>query len=494
MTPLDYIVLGAYLLGSIAIGLLAGRKQEGADDYFLGRHKLPWPALAFSTVATETSALTVISVPATAYTGDLWFMQLAFGYFIGRTVVAWLILPLHFRRGATTTYAFLQERFGLTARRFASVLFLITRALGDSVRIFAASIPVTLLSGLPYWQSILITGAITLLYTYWGGLRAVVWVDVMQLILYVAGGFVAVWLLGQAVDGGWSAIMSALPREKLNVVHWDGGFASGQWLITGLVGGAVLSMASHGVDHLIVQRLMAAEDLSAARKALMGDAFIIIIQFALFLAIGLGMFVYFGGREFAAPDEVFPAFVIEAFPSGLAGLMIAGILAAAMSTLASSINALASSTTLDLYAPLSGRRDDTQHLMRVGKVFTLVWGVVLVGGAMLFRFASQGTPVVVVALEIASFTYGGLLGGFLLGMLSKRATEKDAIVGIGTAVAFMSVLWSVQQFGVVDRFLNGLWYALIGSIVTVGVGMLSSRVRGGGASSPVTSTYSPASS
>ncbi len=480
MTPLDWLVLGLYLVLSVAIGLIAGRGQKDDKDYFLGRHRLPWPALAFSTVATETSALTVISVPATAYTGDLWFMQLAFGYFIGRTVVAWLILPLHFRRGATTTYAFLNERFGPTARRFASVLFLTTRALGDSVRIFAASIPVTLLSGLPYWQSILITGIVTLIYTYWGGLRAVVWVDVMQLILYVAGGVVAVVLLGQAVDGGWSGIMAQLPPEKLNVFHFDGGFASGQWILTGLVGGAVLSMASHGVDHLVVQRLMAAEDLSASRKALMGDATIIIIQFALFLAIGLGMFVYFGGREFAAPDEVFPAFVIEAFPNGLAGLMIAGILAAAMSTLASSINALASSTTHDLYAPLT-KRDDPTHLMRVGKAFTLVWGLVLIGGAMLFRFVGQGTPVVIVALEIASFTYGGLLGGFILGMVSKRATERDAMLGIGSAVAVMTVLWSIQQFGVVDRFLNGLWYSLIGSVVTVGVGMIAASrkpVRG----------------
>jgi Na+/proline symporter len=275
--------------------------------------------------------------------------------------------------------------------------------------------------------------------------------------------------------------LAQLPPEKLNVVHWTGGFADGKWIVTGLVGGAVLSMASHGVDHLIVQRLMAAEDLGAARKALMGDAVIIIIQFALFLAIGLGMFVYFAGREFAAPDEVFPAFVLEAFPSGLAGLMIAGILAAAMSTLASSINALASSTTHDIYAPLSGRDDDDggAHLMRVAKLFTLMWGVILVGGAMLFRFASQGTPVVILALEIASFTYGGLLGGFFLGMLSKRATEKDAVGGIAAAVAVMGALWSIQQFGVVDRFMNGLWYSLVGSVVTVAVGLLSSRLRSG---------------
>lgn len=477
MTPLDYVVLATYLLGAIAVGLLAAGRQRDADDYFLGRHSLPWPAIAFSTVATETSALTVISVPATAYTGDLWILQLALGYFVGRLVVAALILPLHFRRGATTTYTFLNERFGPTARRFASVLFLVTRALGDSVRVFAASIPIALLSGLPYWQSILITGAVTLVYTYWGGLRAVVWVDVIQLTLYMSGGVLAIVLLGGAIDGGWGAIVAALPDAKLDVVHLTGGFADGRWLLTGLVGGAFLSMASHGVDHLIVQRLMATRDLRAARLALVTDALLVILQFALFLAVGLGLFVYFGGREFATPDEVFPTFVIEAFPTGLAGLMIAGILAAAMSTLSSSLNALASSTTLDLYAPAS-RREDPVHLMRVGRIFTLMWAVILVGGAVLFRFASQGTPVVVVALEIASFTYGGLLGAFFLGMLSKRASERDALLGIGAAVLVMATLWSIQQFGVVDRFVNGLWYSLIGSAVTVGVGVLSAASRG----------------
>lgn len=479
MTPLDIGVLAAYLVGVAAIGLLLAGRQRDADDYFLGAHSLPWPAIAFSTVATETSALTVISVPATAYTGDLWILQLAFGYVIGRVVVAALILPVHFRRGATTTYAFLEERFGTTARRFASSIFLVTRALADSVRVFAASVPVALLTGLPYWESILITGAVTLVYTYYGGLRAVVWVDAVQLVLYLAGGVLALFLVGAAVNGGWGAVAAALPAEKLRVFHWTGGFADGKWLLTGLVGGAFLSMASHGTDHLIVQRLMAARDLRSARRALITDAVLVVLQFALFLAIGAGLWVYFGGREFATPDEVFPTFVIERFPAGLAGLMIAGILAAAMSTLSSSLNALSSSTTLDLYAPLAKRTDDAGHLMRVGRAFTLFWAVVLVGGAMLFRFVAQDTPVVVVALQIASFTYGGLLGGFLLGVLVSRARERDAIAGIATAVLVMAILWSLQQFGAVGTVVNPLWFSLIGSAITIGVGAISARLRGG---------------
>lgn len=477
MSPFDLTILLLYLAAVTTFGLVAAGRQRDADDYFLGAHALPWPAIAFSTVATETSALTVISVPATAYTGDLWIMQLVFGYVIGRVAVAAFILPIHFRRGATTTYAFLEERFGGTARRFASAIFLVTRALADSVRVFAASIPVALLTGLPYWQAILITGAVTLVYTYYGGLRAVVWVDVVQLTLYLLGGALAIHLLGGSVAGGWSGVVDRLPEAKLQLIHLAGGFADGRWLLTGLVGGAFLSMASHGTDHLIVQRLMAAQNLSAARKALITDAVLVVLQFTLFLAIGLGLFVHFGGREFSTPDEVFPTFVIESFPPGLAGLMIAGILAAAMSTLSSSLNALASSTTLDLYAPFSSRGADSTHLMRVGRLFTLAWAVVLVGGAIMFRFAAQGTPVVVIALQIASFTYGGLLGGFLLGAFSRRARERDAIAGIGAAVVVMATVWAIQQFGAVPTIVDALWFSLIGSAITVGVGLVSSRLR-----------------
>jgi Na+/proline symporter len=237
-------------------------------------------------------------------------------------------------------------------------------------------------------------------------------------------------------------------------------------------------MASHGVDHIIVQRLLASKSLKDARKALITSGVIVISQFALFLVVGVGLYAYFQGQTFKTPDEIFPSFIVTQLPDGVRGLVIAGILAAAMSTVASSLNSLASSTTHDLYAPLSKRGEDQTHLMKMGKRFTLMWGAILIGGAMLFQFAAQGTPVVVLALEIASFTYGGLLGGFALGVISKRAEQKDAIIGMGTAILCMTILWAIQQFGIVDRFVAGLWFALIGSVITVSVGMLSARIRG----------------
>jgi Na+/proline symporter len=234
------------------------------------------------------------------------------------------------------------------------------------------------------------------------------------------------------------------------------------------------------VDHIIVQRLLASPSLRAARRALIGSGIIVITQFALFLVVGVGLYAFYEGRTFAAADEVFPRFIIEQLPPGVTGLVIAGILAAAMSTVASSLNSLASATTHDLYMPITGRSDPA-HLMRMGKRFTLVWAAILIGGAMLFQLVQQGTPVVVLALQIASFTYGGLLGGFLLGVFSKRARQADAITGMATTMAIMTALWAAQQWELIPTFVDTLWFALIGTVITLAVGGTRARLRGAAA-------------
>ena len=477
-TGLDIVVLIAYVVGVTAFGTWLGGTQRDARDYFLAGRTLPWWAICFSVVATETSALTFISVPATAYNSDFWFLQLAAGYLIGRIAIAWLLLPKYFSGELVTAYQLLDRRFGMGARRFTSVIFMVTRAFADSVRVFAAAIPIALITGLPYWQSIVLAGVVTVIYTYYGGLRAVIWIDVVQMGLYVFGGLIAIYVLVDLVPGGWSAIMdTARSADKLRVIHTDGGFASARWLVTGLVGGAFLSMASHGVDHLIVQRLLAAGSLKSARRALIGSGIVVFIQFALFLTIGVGLYEYYGARTFEVADEIFPRFIVEGLPPGLSGLIVAGILAAMMSTVSSSLNSLASAATHDLYAPLAGAEGDEERLMKAGRRFTIVWAIVLIGGALLFQLVQPGTPIVVIALQIASFTYGGLLGGFLLAILSDRADQTDAITGIATAIVVMGILWAAQQFGWMPRAVDGLWFALIGSIVTVATGTASAAVR-----------------
>lgn len=478
-TGLDIVVLIAYIVGVTAFGTWLGGSQRGARDYFLAGRELPWWAICFSVVATETSALTFISIPATAYTSDFWFLQLAAGYLIGRIAIAWLLLPRYFSGELVTAYQLLERRFGLGARRFTSVIFMITRAFADSVRVFAAAIPIALITGLPYWQSIVLAGAVTVIYTYYGGLRAVIWIDVVQMGLYIFGGAVALYVLTQLVPGGWGGITeTARAADKFRVIHLEGGFASGRWLITGLIGGAFLSMASHGVDHLIVQRLLAAGNLQSARKALIGSGLVVFAQFTLFLAVGVGLYAYYGGRTFDVPDEIFPLFIVEGLPPGISGLIVAGILAAMMSTVSSSLNSLASATTHDLYAPLAGAEGDEERLMRMGRAFTIMWAVILIGGALLFQLVQPGTPIVVIALQIASFTYGGLLGGFLLAIISDRADQVDAVIGIAAAIVIMGALWAAQQFGAMPRVVDGLWFALIGSTLTVAVGTTSAALRG----------------
>jgi solute:Na+ symporter, SSS family len=474
LSAIDLAIVLAYVAFVAVLGGMLGRRQKDASDYFLADRAIPWWAACFSVVATETSALTVISVPATAYTGDLWMLQLATGYLIGRIVVAWLLLPRYFAGEIATAYVLLERRFGNGTRRFASLVFLVTRVLADAVRIFATAIPLAVIARIPVWQSIVAIGVFTLLYSYYGGLRAVVWVDVAQMFIYVVGGVAVLWVLMGLLPGGWDGLVrEAAAADKLRILHLDDGFGKASWLVTGLVGGAFLTMASHGADHLIVQRLLASPSLRDARRALVGSGIIVLLQFALFLVIGAGLWVFYGGRAFPQPDAVFPTFAVEHLPPGVAGLVVAAILAAAMS---SSLNALAAVSVHDLYVPLTGRGGEA-HLLRVGKRFTLAWGVVMIVVSLAFQLVAAGTPLVVIALQIASFTYGGLLGGFLLGLISKRADGRDALTGMGIAVAAMAALWAAQQFGAMPRVVDTLWFALIGSAITVAVGEASARLR-----------------
>lgn len=488
-TTLDWAVLLLYLVGTTILGIWLGRGQKDVRDYFVAGGRIPWWAVLFSIVATETSALTFISIPGLAYLGNFTFLQVATGYLLGRIVVAYTLLPRYVGGELVTAYALLEQRFGGGARRFASVTFMVTRAFGDSVRVFATSIPIALILGpaVPSEYltpvSILILGATTLLYTYHGGMRAVIWTDVIQTFVYLGGGLGAVYLIGAGVDGGWTRILAdAGAAGKLQLIDTHLGMDRPHTVLAGLLGGAFLSMASHGADQIIVQRLLTASSLRDARKALIGSGFAVIAQFALFLLIGVGLWSFYEGRAFARPDEIFPTFIITEMPPGMTGIVIAAILAAAMSTLSGSLNSLAAATTHDLWVPFRGGVPDGKALFRASKLFTLVWAMILIGGALLYR--AEGTPVVVVALSIASFTYGGLLGGFFLAMLWKRANQRDAIIGMSVGIASMSVIVFAARLSAAFPSLAGPlepfvgiawpWYVLIGTAITMAAGMLSS--------------------
>jgi SSS family transporter len=498
-TALDAAVLVLYLVGTTLLGVWLGRGQQNARDYFVASKSIPWWAILFSVVATETSALTFISIPGLAYLGDLTFLQIAVGYLVGRVVIAYTLLPRYYQGELVTAYALLERRFGLATRRFASIVFMVTRAFGDSVRVFATAIPIALILGpvvpAEYLTpvSILILGAFTVVYTYHGGMRAVVWTDVLQTGVYLVGGLSAVYLIGRGVDGGWGSILSTADAAgKLRLVDTYTGVDRPHTLWAGLIGGAFLSMASHGADQLIVQRLLASADLRDARRSLIGSGLAVILQFALFLFIGLGLFSYYRGAAFTRSDEIFPRFIVEVMPPGLTGLVIAAILAAAMSTVSGALNSLAAATTHDIYLPLTKRAADHPGVLRASKLFTLVWAVVLIGGALMY--SNQGTPVVVVALAVASFTYGGLLGAFALGILWSRANQRDALTGMALGIAVMTVVVFAKPLAAAYPALGDSlgplariawpWYVLIGTSITLLVGVLSSFTHAPAAAVP----------
>src|SRR5216117_3236151 len=418
MRPLDVVVIFAYFTAVIVFGLLLAGRQRDASDYFLGHRGLPWWALMFSVVATETSALTVISVPGLAARGDLTFLQIAFGYLLGRIGVAALLLPGYFEGTQDTAYQRLEHRFGPLARRTASGVFLFTRALADCVRIFATAIPLAIITHWSLPVGIVAIGFVTLVYTWVGGLRAVVWVDVIQLGVYLLGG-IATLVVATRLAGGVGAFARAWEQGKLVTLDFRPSLTVLYTFWGGLVGGALLTAASHGTDQLIVQRLLAARGLRDAQRALVGSGVFIILQFALFLLVGTSLWLAGADQAGMRGDAIYPTFAITQLPAGLAGLVIAGILAAAMSSHASAVNSLASASTHDFYAPLSGRRDPA-HLLGVGRWLTLLWTAVLVAGAMAFR--DQNTPVVQLALSVASVTYGSLLGTYMLGGAWPRAS------------------------------------------------------------------------
>lgn len=485
MTGLDLAVIAAYFALTMGLGLWLSRGQRSSSDYFLGARDLPAWSVMLSIVATETSAVTVISTPGIGARGDLTFLQLPIGYLLGRLAVAAWLLPGYFAGEQDTAYARLEARFGATTRRALSLVFLVTRFLGDGVRIFAGAIPLALLTGWNIPASIIAMGAVTLLYTYLGGLRAVIWADVIQLGIYLSGGVVALVLAIGMAGGAGEAFSLADAAGKLRIFDFTPSLSIPYTFLGGVLGGALLSAASHGTDHLIVQRLLATRSLRDARRALVGSGVMVILQFALFLLVGTMIWAAGRAPDDLASDQVFSRFVIDTFPVGLSGLVIAGILAAAMSTLSSSINALASSVTHDFYASLTGERDKVK-LLRIGRLVSLAWGVALVGGALGFHALASGrdTPVVVLALSIASVTYGALLGAYILAGAGPRLAGRDIIAGASvTVVVMMVTIFSgrlvTAGFTVLEPLaaLAWPWYVPMGTLITLTVAWVASRLR-----------------
>lgn len=470
VSALDYVIIVFYLIGITAFGKIIGGKQKTVKDYFIGSKEVSWWVISFSIVAAETSTLTFISIPGLAYLTNLNFLQLTFGYLIGRIIVAQFFLPAYYKGELSTAYSYLQKRFGNKTRSLASVTFLFTRTAADGVRLFATAIPLYLMLDISPMIAIIIIACVALLYTFTGGLKGVIWVDAIQMFIYLGGAILAGIFLLINIPGDIGVIVSSSEiSSKLSIFNlgFDTGFAGffsqPYTLLSGLIGGAFLSMSSHGTDQLIVQRLLAAKNLVESKKALITTGVIIIFQFALFLAVGVLLYAYYGPLNVKS-DEIFSKFIIEVLPSGVKGIIIAGLFAAALSTLAGSITSLSSSVMMDLYIPFKKSIDEKKNLL-YSKLLTIFWAVMLIFSAFVFMESSKA--VVEIALSIASFTYGGLLGTFLLGLSNKKIQQNHAIAGFISAIVIMS-------FIIFFKVVAWTWFILIGVCVTLLVGNLVS--------------------
>jgi SSS family solute:Na+ symporter len=464
----DLAVILLYLAGITLFGIRFRRGQSSVRDYFLGGRSAPWWALAGSIVATETSALTIISTPGIAFAGNLGFLQLALGYILARFLISVLFIPQYFRGEFYTAYQLIEKRFGVGTRQIAASVFLVTRALAEGVRLNAIGKVVSVAFGTGNRLSIAGITALTLIYTFEGGMKAVIWTDMVQLALYLVGSVTAFYLLLHKVPGGWEEVtrVAAASGDKLRVFDFTFSLTQSYTFWSGVIGGTFLTLASHGTDQTMVQRLLAARNARDSQKAIIASGFIVFVQFALFLVIGVMLYVYGQHALVEIPegdrDRIFPAFIVREMPAGVAGLVLAAIFAVAMSNASGALNSLASSSIMDFQA-LRGRAEaDGAKLLRMSRGVTLVWGVLL-GALALIHWG----PVLEAGLSIASITYGSLLGLFLLGLLNPRATARGALAGM---IAGLAVLLWVRFF----TPLAWTWYVVAGTVPTFLVGSLAS--------------------
>jgi len=469
LNVLDFAIIAVYLVGITLFGMRFRKRQRTLRDYFLAGRDIPWWAIALSIVAAETSTLTIISIPGLAYDTNLTFLQVVMGYVVGRFIISFVLLPHYFRGELFTAYELIERRFGPRLRTLTSGLFLLTRAASEGVRVYAVSIVVSIALGTGEVASIAIITVLTLIYTFEGGLAAVIWTDVIQTGIYVGGTLIGVATIVNYVPGGWSHIHQiASASGKLQVFDFTPTFWKPYTFWAGLIGGAFLTTASHGTDQLIVQRLLAARNQRQSVAALLSSGGAILFQFGLFLLLGVMLFAYYmmPSAHFGKPDRIYPTFIVTRMPHGISGLLIAAILAAAMSNLSAALNSLSSSTILDFYARLRPQTDEGRK-MRLSRLSTVMWAAVLFILAVLsLRRVGR---VVEVGLQIASIAYGALLGVFLLGVLTRRATQNSAMAGMICGFATEVYLW---QFTAVPW----TWWVAIGTVVTFVVGYAASGV------------------
>lgn len=468
LTWADYLVIGGYLAAITAFGSWFARYQKTTRDYFLTDRSVPWWAICFTIVATETSTLTFIGIPAAAYAGDMTFLQLAIGYVIGRVIVSALFIPAYFRGELFTSYELLQRKFGTSVKTLSAGIFLLTRSLADGIRLFATALVIAIVTQLPVGAVIVVLGLAMILYTVRGGISAVIWTDVVQMFVYAAGAGVVAFALLERIPGGWSQVVEA-GREAGKFAVFDLSLdpSRAYTLWAGVFGGIALTLATHGTDQFLVQRLLSARSQRDAARGLVLSGVLVFAQFVLFLLIGVLLFTYYQHVPLPQPlsraDEILPVFVVTSLTHGWAGFIVAAIVAAALSP---SLNAMAATTLQDFYLRYVNPSADQPQQMRISRLATMAWGIVQIGVALGAQLMDRS--ILDAGLSVLSFASGAVLGAFLLGTLTTTVRERDVLAGMAAGLVLMTAVWAGTEVAFT-------WYVFIGALTTCGVAWLTSR-------------------
>ena len=469
LTWLDYVVIAGYLLAITAFGSWFARFQKTTRDYFLTGRSVPWWAICFTIVATETSTLSFIGVPAGAYAGNMTFLQLALGYIAGRFLVSVLFIPAYFRGELFTSYELLQRRFGPSVKNAAAIIFVVTRTLADGIRLLATALVISVVTQVPVPWTIVLLGAAMIVYTVRGGVAAVIWTDVVQMFVYVAGALVVFVALLWRIPGGWATVAAAGEAAgKFQVFDFSLDPTKVYTFWAGLFGGIALTLATHGTDQFLVQRLLSARSSRDAAKGLMLSGFIVFAQFLLFLFIGVMLYTYYQQtplpRPLARTDEILPLFVVTGIPAGISGFIVAAIVAAALSP---SINALAATTINDFYVKYVRPDADQALLMRLSRHATIGWGIAQIGVALAAQWIDRS--VLDAGLLVLSFAAGPVLGAFLTGVLTRRVGSAAMLGGMAAGTVVVTTVWWTGACA-------WTWYALVGAATTSGFALALSLV------------------
>ena len=469
---IDLAILLAYMAGVVLLGMWVGRVTRTAADFMVGGRDLPWWVILFSIVATETSTVTFLSIPGFAYGRDMTWLQIVLGFVVGRFLVAFLLLPQYFKGNIYTAYEVLDQRFGGATKRTASLIFIVTRSLADGLRLFLSAIVLQEMTGIPMHWAVVTIGLATIVYTYLGGMRAVLWTDFLQFVVYMGGAMLAFWLLLDRLPGGWQEMMSmGEAAGKLRVFDFTLSWSEPYGFWAGLIGGIFITLGSHGVDQMMVQRYLSARNLSDARRALVTSGFVVFAQFTLFLLIGVGLYCFYQifppEVAFERDDRVFARFILDQMPVGVLGVLLGAIFAAAMSTLSSSLNSCATAAANDLYFPLVKAESTAKRRLQVIRILTACFGLVQIGVGIAGQWLRS--TVVASVLGIAAFTTGIVLGVFFLGIFTDRVGQRAALVGLVVGLVGMLIVFFATP-------LAWPWFALVGSLGTFAAGLLASYV------------------